>query len=373
MKSVVLVTSSLACGGAEKAVVLTAEGLLNIGYKVSLITFFGKEADFYEVSDGVNRVALNFGKDSPSFIHGIWNNLYRSKILRKVINSLQPDVVISQMYPSNILTLISLINTKYPVIVTEQIDPKINPEEGLWGKLRRLIYPLATKVVSVSLGVDQSFEWLPKKQRAVIYNPLQSTNSDGKAICLPVGVAPDKKLIVAMGRLDYQKNFELLLSAFHQLVDKYPDWQLLIFGEGKLRPKLEGLIKSLNLTNKAFLAGVTQNPISVLKMADLFVLSSRFEGLPLVLLEALACELPVISTDCPSGPKEVIQNGIDGILVPSEDIFALAAAMESLMSNPEERNRLASCAFKAVEHFQPEKIIATWNTLIDEVTEAKVI
>ena len=366
---IALVLSSLSCGGAERAVILTAEGLLNRGHKVSLITIAGTEKDFFKVPDGVHRIALNVAKDSPTLIHALWNNQYRFRVLRQAICSLQPDVVISHMYRSNILTLLSLLKTKYPVIVTEQIDPKMSPAQGWWGKLRRPVYPLAAKVVSVSQGVDESFEWLPRGKRTVIYNPLQPINDEKGTISLPKGVDPNKKWVIAMGRLHYQKNFELLLSAFHKLVDKHPDWQLLIFGEGELRPKLEELVENLGLTNQVFLPGVTNNPISILKRSELFVLSSRFEGLPLVLLEALACGLPIVSTDCPSGPREIIQDGIDGVLVKSEDFSALATAMDRLMSNEGERRRLAERASEASSRFSLNAIAEKWEVLLQEVVQ----
>jgi GalNAc-alpha-(1->4)-GalNAc-alpha-(1->3)-diNAcBac-PP-undecaprenol alpha-1,4-N-acetyl-D-galactosaminyltransferase len=367
---VTLVVSSLSCGGAERAVILITEGLIKKGYEVSLITIAGTEKDFYKVPDGVNRLALNIAKQSPTLIHALWNNLYRFRVLRQAICSLQPDAVISHMCPSNILTLISLLKTEYPVIVTEQVDPKMSLDQGWWGKLRRLFYPLAAKVVSVSLGVDQNFEWLPKGKRSVIYNPLQVMNDEKSIINLPKGVDPNAKWVMAMGRLDYQKNFELLLSAFHKLVDKHPDWQLLIFGEGLLRQKLEVMVENLGLTNQVLLPGVTNHAISILKRANLFVLSSRFEGLPLVLLEALACGLPIISTDCPSGPREVIQDGINGVLVPSEDISALAKAMDYLMSNEVERKRLAENAPEASRRFSLDTVTEKWELLLHEVVHS---
>lgn len=366
---IILVTSSLSCGGAERAVVLTAQGLIKRGHKVSLITIAGTEKDFYNIPDGVHRIALNLAKDSPTLIHALWNNLDRFRVLRQAISSLQPDAVISHMFASNILTLLSLLKTKYPVIVTEQIDPEITPNQGWWGKLRRPVYPLAAKVVSVSQGVNQSFEWLPREKRTVIYNPLQPINDEKSAINLPKGIDPNKKSVIAMGRLDYQKNFELLLSAFHKLVDKHPNWQLLIFGEGELRSKLEELVVNLGLTNRVFLPGVTNKPISILKRADLFVLSSRFEGLPLVLLEALACGLPIVSTDCPSGPREIIQDGIDGVLVPSEDVSALTKAMDCLMSNEGERKRLAERAPEASRRFSLDTVTEKWELLLHEIVQ----
>ncbi|MEA5579044.1 glycosyltransferase family 4 protein [Anabaena sp. UHCC 0451] len=369
IKHITLVISSLSCGGAERAVVLIAEGLIKRGHKVSLITISGDEKDFYKVPDGVYRLALNLAKDSPTLIHALWNNLYRCQVLRKAIQSLQPDVVISHLYQTNILTLLSLLKTEYPVIVTEQNDPSMCPNQGLWGKLRRIAYPLAAKVVSVSQGVDIYFEWLSKSKRTVIYNPLQLIKDEKDEISLPPGADLNKKWVIAMGRLDHQKNFELLLSAFHRLVDKHPDWQLLIFGEGVLRPKLEKLVEKLGLTNKVLLPGVTNNPISMFKRSELFVLSSRFEGLPLVLLEALACGLPIVSTDCPSGPREIIQNGIDGVLVPSEDVLALAKAMDYLMSNEGERKRLAENAPEASNCFSFDVITGQWEVILQEVVQ----
>ncbi|NEO74538.1 glycosyltransferase, partial [Moorena sp. SIO3H5] len=137
--------------------------------------------------------------------------------------------------------------------------------------------------------------------------------------------------------------------------------------EGELRPELENLRYQLGLTNQVIFPGVVRNPFSVLKRSELFVLSSRFEGLPGVLVEALACGLPVVSTDCPSGPREVIRDGVNGILVPSENRLALATALERLISNEEERKRLASYAPKITEQFGLGTIIERWETLFSNV------
>ena len=367
---IALIISSLACGGAERALVLIAEGFIKRGHKVSVVTIAGTERDFYKIPDGVYRLFLNLAKDSPTLIHALWNNLYRFWVMRQAIHSLQPDVVISFMCSTNILTLLSLTKTVYPVIVSEQIDPKTTAfDRNWWGKLRRIAYPLAAKVISVSQGVNEYFEWLPESKRIVIYNPLQPIKDEKGKISLPQNADPNKKWAISMGRLDYQKNFELLLSAFHKIVDKHPDWQLLIFGEGELRPKLEELIANLGLTNQAFLPGITDDPISILKKSELFVLSSRFEGLPAVLFEALACGLPVISTDCPSGPREIIRDGIDGVLVPTEDVSALATTMDRLMSDEEERKRLAERAPEGSSRFSLDVITKKWELLLHEVVQ----
>ncbi|MCL1467421.1 glycosyltransferase family 4 protein [Argonema galeatum] len=368
---ITLVTPSLSCGGAERAAVLVAEGLMAKGHQVSIITIAGIERDFYQLSKGVHRLALSIAANSPTPIHALWNNLYRLWVLRKTIKSLQPKVVISFLDSTNILTLLALINTNYPIFVSEQNNP-ITETTNLWSKLRRLTYPMAAKVVSVSEGVDSYFDWLPQKKRAVIYNPVQPIKDEPINIDLPPGADPEKKWAIAMGRLTYQKGFDLLLPAFHKIADKYPDWQLLIFGEGELRRELEELREKLGLTRQVLFPGLTTNPIAMLKSAKLFVLSSRWEGLPAVLFEALSCGLPVVSMNCPSGPQEIIRDGIDGILVPNGDVSAFTLAMDSLMSDAEKRGRLAARASEAVDRFSLDKVVKKWELLIDEVLEEKV-
>jgi glycosyltransferase involved in cell wall biosynthesis len=366
MRHITLVTPSFSPGGAERAVALLAEGFIKRGEKVSLVTIFGKETYFYDLPNGVNIRSLNIDKNSPTLIHGLCNNIYRLWVLRKEIISLQPDIVISFLDTTNILTLLSLFKTKYPVIVNEQNNPSV-AIGNLWKALRRLSYPLAHKVVSSSQGVDNYFHWLPKNQRKVIYNPLAVSQDDSKPINLPLGVDPSKKLAIAMGRLTHQKGFDILLSAFNQIIDKYPDWQLIILGEGELRSELESKIEKLGLTSKVILPGLISNPFPLLKHSDLFVLSSRFEGFGNVLIEAMACGLPVISTDCPSGPREIIDDGVNGILVPNEDVSSLSKAMVNLMSSEQERKRLATHAPKSTKRFHLEKIITLWEELITEV------
>lgn len=364
-----LVTPSLSCGGAERAAVLLAESLLKKNYEVSFVTIAGTERDFYKLPDGVQRLALNIAGNSPTPFHVLWNNLYRLWVLRQTIRSLQPGVVISFLVETNILTLLALIQTKYPVLVSEQNNPATGAKK-VWQKLRHWVYPLANKVVSVSEGVDNYFDdWLPKTQRAVIFNPLQPISDELGTFDLPKGADPNKKWAIAMGRLVYQKNFELLLSAFDKISDRYPDWQLLIFGEGEKRKELEDLRDKLGLGDRVLLPGQTNNPIAFLKAAKIFILSSRWEGLPAVLFEALACGLPVVSTDCPSGPREIIRDGLDGILVPSEDMLALATAMDSLMSDEQKRQHLAAHTPEVKERFSLEKIAEKWEELLQQIVE----
>lgn len=368
---ITLVISSLYAGGAERVLVLLAQGFLNKGYEVSVVTLSGREQDSYTLPSQVHRLALNVVGSSPTPVHALSHNLYRLWMLRQAVQSTKPDVVISFLDRTNVLTLIALTKTGYPVIATEHCVPSMIPMGAWWNWLRFFTYPHTAKIVSVSRGVDQDFEWLPRAKRAVIYNPLLPIEDTPEVIQLPEGADPAKKWVIAMGRLSYVKGFDILLSAFSKIAKIYSDWQLLILGEGEHRIELETLRDRLGLRQQVILAGHIRNPFPLLKFSNLFVLSSRSEGFGNVLIEAMACGLPVISTDCPYGPREIICDGVDGILVPTEDVSALAVSMARLMADEEERKRLATYALQATERFALEKIIDVWDGLLLQIVKEK--
>lgn len=367
-----LVIPSLASGGAQRVLVLLAEGLLQNRHEVSVITLYGEDADFYKLPKRVKRLALNIASNSPTLVHAIGNNFSRISTLRKEICSLQPDIVISFLHETNILTLLALTSISIPVIISEHNNPRLDNNGGLWDKLRILTYPRASRIVSCSKGVNDFFDWLPKAKRAVIYNPLTPIAKEQETTKIPEKFDSDKKLLVAMGRLTYQKGFDILLSAFNKIACKYPQWQLVILGEGELRQELENLRDKLGLNHQVSFPGRIKNPFPFFKKSEIFVLSSRYEGFGNVIIEAMACGLPVISTDCPSGPQEIINNEVDGILVPTEDVSALAKAIERLILNPEEATKLADTAKKTVERFSLQLIVENWEVLIAEVSKQKV-
>ncbi len=196
----------------------------------------------------------------------------------------------------------------------------------------------------------------------IIANPvkvIEESTEAGSEISLPPG-----KRIVAMGQLSPQKGFDLLLDVFANIHRTYQEWNLIILGTGPLREDLISQAGQLGIERFIHLPGMVANPFSVLKECDLFVLSSRYEGFPNALLEAMASGLPVVSFECPSGPGEIIQNGVNGILVPAGDTVALERALYELIENKELRDRLGNEAQKICERYATTKIMKQWERLL---------
>ena len=361
---ITIVIHSLGGGGAERAAVLLAQGLVAKKHQVSFITLSGQEFDFYHLPKNIPRIALKVIGSSANLLQAVQNNLQRLQSLRRAIDSCQPDVVISFLDKTNVLTLIACLGSKYPLVVSEQNDPTQNDIGRIWNFLRRLVYPFATTVVSCSQGVNRNWNWLNSQQKAVIYNPLVKT-SELEAVSIELD--PNQKKVVAMGRLTSQKGFDLLLKAFGMINTKFSDWQLIILGEGEQRKQLEQLIQELGIEQQVMIPGLVSNPFPILKQCDLFVLSSRYEGFGNVIIEAMACGLPVISTDCPSGPGEIITSGDNGILVPNQEKDSLAKAMADLMSNPERRQEISAKAYLALSKFEIDVIVNQWEELFTKM------
>jgi glycosyltransferase involved in cell wall biosynthesis len=176
--------------------------------------------------------------------------------------------------------------------------------------------------------------------------------------------AGEGRTLVAVGRLVDQKGFDLLLPAFARIAGVHPDWNLVIWGEGSGRAELEALRDRLGLADRVRMPGLTRHPGEWVEDAALFVLSSRFESFGNVVTEAMAAGLPVVVTDCPWGPGEIVRHGVDGWLVPPEDVDALAGGLDRLIGDPTLRARLAAAAKRNVRRFARDNVMAMWDDLV---------
>jgi glycosyltransferase involved in cell wall biosynthesis len=182
---------------------------------------------------------------------------------------------------------------------------------------------------------------------------------------------PDSKIIIAAGRLTRQKGFDLLIEAFASVADAHPDWQLRIYGDGKERAALRRLIHRLHLYNHVFLMGGTTGLEQELPKGAMFVLSSRAEGFGMVLIEAMAHGLPVVSFDCPNGPAEIISHERDGLLVPPGDLTGLAAAIQRLITDTGLRDALGTVALASAQRYDMSRIRPRWEHLFTELLTAR--
>jgi len=365
-----LVISSLASGGAEKVMATMANYWATSNNSVTLITLSPRNTDFYQLHPQVKRVSLNLVDVSPDLCSAVSNNLRRVKRLREEIRRDTPDVVISFMDTTNVLTLLATVGSPTPAVVSERIDPRYHRINWIWAALRRLLYHRARAVVVQSEDVRGWAESVNHKNGVwVIPNPLNGAQCEAESKSdRSVSALPQGRLVVAMGRLVPQKGFDLLIQAFARCARKAHNWSLVILGDGEESGRLKTLAVELGIGARVSLAGRVAQPLAILRRAHLFTLSSRYEGFPNALLEAMACGLPVISFDCPSGPREIVRDGIDGVLVPPSNVAELAAAMERLMLDDEERRRLGLRAQEVTQRFGLERIMGIWNVLLDQIT-----
>jgi GalNAc-alpha-(1->4)-GalNAc-alpha-(1->3)-diNAcBac-PP-undecaprenol alpha-1,4-N-acetyl-D-galactosaminyltransferase len=352
----------MAAGGAERVAATLVNAWAMRGFDVVLMpTFSGRGECFYPLSPLTRLVyladltgSLN-GRLLPSYVQ-------RLRALRRFLREMRPDVVISFLPNVNVMMLLASFGLGLNTVVCERTDPFEMPVGRSLSVLRAILYPLASRLVVQTEAVARKFLALrrPVPAVTVIGNPIPDE--------FAVGVVPMQRLdafpkrLLAVGRLSEEKRFERLIQTFALISHRHPDWILRIVGEGPERARLELLVAQLSLTGRVELPGRRNDINAEFMSADLFVLTSRFEGFPNALLEAMASGLPCVSTDCPSGPFEISEEGRAVLLVPVDDFSALESALDELMSNSMKRRELADLARRSVtQRFSLDRILERWN------------
>lgn len=363
---ITLVIYSMQAGGAERVLSIMANYWSGTSHKITLITLEGdSKPSFYGIDSRVKQVFLGVAGVSRNWFSSILNNLRRIYALRGAIRDSQPDTVISFLTETNVLTLISMYRLHTPVLVTEHTDPWVFPVGKMWQTLRLWFYPRASRVVVLSQRVREYFNSSPRIQVVMIPNPVViDTSNVSENIAWGAG---SKHIIMAMGRLSQEKRFDLLIHAFSYLANKNCDWNLMILGEGSKRKELEALRDKLGLNTRVILPGAIKRPHSLLKRGNLFVLCSDYEAFPMALCEAMACGLPVIATDYSSAVHDIVENGQNGILVPTGDSKLLADAIIHLINHPNERNQLAEKSVEVGMRFSLDSVMEIWEKLLVDV------
>lgn len=362
---ITIVVHSLHGGGAEKVAAVLASSWAERGNPVTVLTFEEEgKVESYPLNEQVFVNRLGLAHASSSKIEALAMLWKRFSRIRKAIKDSRPDVVVGFVSEVNVLVTLACQGTGVPVVISEHCHPDHFHIGREWAFLRRVVYPLADSMVAVSKGVLDWFSWLSIPKR-VIYNPTASFIVQPKS----ADQSDESKLIAAAGRLAYQKGFDLLINSFVQIAEKYGDWRMVIYGEGPDREQLESMVARYGLKDRILLPGVVQDLSERLAEADIFVMSSRFEGFGNVLVEAMNVGLPVIAFDCQSGPSEIITHGRDGYLVPVGDEKALADAMADLVENEGARKEFGRNGYDASQRFSVERIADAWDEAVNEVME----
>ena len=364
-------------GGVERVLTLKANYFAeHFGYDITIILTEGKDKPlFYPLSKRIKIVNLDVNFEelwTCSFVKKVFVYLSKQRIFKQRLTAelmhIRPDITVSLLRREiNFINDIKDGSKKIGELHVNRANYR-NFEEGdeniiknLFAKfwMCSLVSHLKRLDKFIVLTEEDKASWTELSNVEVIPDPLAFDIAE---------VSPMKaKRVIAVGRYVYQKGFDLLLQAWAKIEKQFPDWELAIYGMGD-RSSYENLAQQLGINmNRCHLNGSTQNIKKEYLESSLFVFSSRFEGFGMVLIEAMACGLPVVSFDCPCGPKDIVSHDEDGLLVPSGDIDKLANAMSQLMDSYELRHQMAKNAICNVRRFQIDEIVDRWQLLFEDV------
>lgn len=359
MKEVCFIIASYAGGGAERATISIASELSKEDHLHVTLVVLNAEGPLVNLAEGVDTIEFDYSRASYSFFE-----------LRSSLRQMQPDVVFSVLQQCNVL--IYLIdqctrNSWKTVCMLQNHYEKIIANENI------IISYLFTKaledadlVMACSRGVAKNLTehtTVSAEQVRQIYNPIdvqkvqklrqEEVDSD---------VFDNHPVLVGCGRLEEQKGFRYFIEALPDIHEEYPDAQIVLLGDGTLRRDLKEQAKELNINDRVHFFGFVDNPYKYMRAADVFVLSSLWEGFGNVVVEALACGIPIVSTDCPYGPGEILQDGNWGTLIQTEDSRAIAGSVIRVLQGNENFNRNGE---KRAEDFRPANICRNYARVIE--------
>ena len=367
-KTIVIIVSAMNLGGAQRVVSILCDHWSQNGYQVTLIsTYTGEKTNHYLVNE---NVSLRYLSDSPYLSRSkLVNLLWKLFQLRKLVKSINPDQVISFLTRVNVASALSLVGLKIPLTICERTW---TPFATLNKKFYWLYKILFKNIDRIIVQTDESRTWLhnyfPTIEVNVIPNPtmypipFQHEQSIDPNSLFHI----NRKIILASGRMHKYKQFDLLINAYSSISHKYLDWDLVILGDGEERVDLSQQSLNLGLEKRVHLPGSVGNVSVWYQRADLFVLSSSVEGFPNVLLEAMTYGLPCISFDCDTGPRDMIENGINGILIdPADKEFGITRALIRLIDDENYRKEISTNSILLRDRYSVTSIMKKWDHVLD--------
>ena len=363
-QTIALYISSMRKGGAERGIANLAQYFDEKGYRVVLVTTHKVEIE-YEVPENVKRI---LSEPDRNELQGgrIRNFRMRFRKLRRIWKEEKPDVIVSFIGKNNIMALLTSLGMGIPVAVSVRGEPGEEYYNGMLRFLSRNLFRLADGVI---LQTKRCMEFFPqgiRKKAIILKNPVN-----------PVFFREPyrgerEKTIVAVGRVDENKNHEMLIRAFAGIADEFPEYRLIIYGDGDKRSDLLKLTKELKLEDRISLPGNIDNVVEAIYKTRVFVLSSNTEGMPNTLIEAMILGLTVVSTDCPcGGPAELITHGVNGLLSPVKDEIAMKENLQYVLNNLHEADDMANEAAKTSDIYDADKVYLEWENYLNKLIFGK--
>lgn len=383
-----ILINSLADGGAEKVALTVLEGLIKRGHSFKLICL--EKNHFYDIPEGADVIYLSDADGNENGMKKLLNLPVLAIILKGIIRKYHIQVVQSHLFRANYVNILAGIlgaGHESQVVSTSSITAKYS-KSGISGKINlaliRLLYPKADLILTKSKGMLLDMEnrfnfYVPKK---VIYNPIKLSLIKSKQnepfTKQEYAFDPDRRYIITIARMHSQKCLDILVQSFASISEKFASTDLIFLGDGEERSNLQQEVKKFKLENRIFFVGRVQNPYKYLVRSHLFVLPSATEGFPNSLVEAMICNVPVISTDCMSGPREILAPESDikkqikksieftpyGVLVPVKNYLLLAKAMETMLNDPQMSKSYSEKGYNRACMFSADKIIDEYERVI---------
>lgn len=351
---------SLTKGGAERVMTNLIDYFVQNGHQTTLVTQY-RRANEYPLNEQTKRILSDITEEETGKSR-ILNFIRRFCKLRGIWKTERPDAILVFIGKNNIMTLLTAWGLHIPVVVSVRADPRLEYPGRLMRFLARFLFRYAGGVVLQTTQSRQFFPQAVRRKTVILRNPVNPEFFEESY------TGEREHTIVSVGRLDDNKNQQMIIRAFANVLPEYPDYRLIFYGTGEDLPKLQTLVKELRLEDQVTFAGVTDHIARKIKKAGVFILSSDTEGMPNALIEAMTLGLPVISTDCPcGGPADLIRHGENGLLTPVRDVSGMTENLHFLLSDLHRASKMGENARKTCEVYRGEHVCGEWYDYITGV------
>jgi glycosyltransferase involved in cell wall biosynthesis len=365
MKLLYITNGINGAGGLERVLSLKASYLADFyGYEVTILSLNDNHIHpFYTFSDKIKMLSIAVAGNPLQYARS-----YREGV-KKIVTVVQPDVISVCDDGLKAFFIPKILNNSIPIIYERHVskliemrhDFSLKKRIAIRAKWKAMEYLATDFKKFVVLTEGNTNEWVTLRNIEVISNPLSFYPENSSAL--------DQKKVIVVGRQAYQKGYDLLLSAWEKVLKQQPDWKLEIYGKKDESQNLEFLVKELGITENVSFFNPEKNIEQKYLESSIYVMSSRFEGFGMVLIESMACGVPCISFNCKYGPSDIIQNGIDGYLVENGNTEALASAIVNLIKDETLRKTMGAKAKENVKRYLPKIIVKQWDELFKTVVK----